>query len=152
MSSQAKQIWNHCFKVDLFFTAPPAVWVHMCIIGSVISDDCRVLSVLLLQQSGLLWLILTATVAKHSAPRQQQMYWLCSVELGQPTVDSKHCCVLKVSERPQTAFLKSHVSNDVTSLPWTTGVAVVTQWMIPRVSKCSVFSEQMGVRCVVVRE
>lgn len=38
----------------------------MCIIGSVTSDGSRVLSVLV-QQSGLLWLILTATVAKHSA-------------------------------------------------------------------------------------
>lgn len=70
----------------------------MQIIGSVISDDCRVLSLLLVQQSGLLWLILTATVANHSASPATDV--LTMLNGAQPI------CVLKVSERLQTPFLK----------------------------------------------
>lgn len=55
------------FKSGFIFTASAAVWVYMPAFGSVISDVCRVFSIILLHRSGFFWLILTATVVKHSA-------------------------------------------------------------------------------------
>lgn len=63
----------------------------MCIIGSVVSDECRLLFGLRVQRSGLFWLLLPATVAKHSTDNR----WLCSVEPGQSAVVSEHFCVYK---------------------------------------------------------
>jgi len=80
-------------------------------------DDDRVLSVLFVQRPGLLWLIPTATVAKHSAPPTSTD--VLTVFNGARPTDSKHS--------PKKTCV-SFISNDVT-----TGVALVTLLMIPMV-------------------
>lgn len=111
-----KSVSQH-FEVVLFFPEPPAARVCLRIIGSVLSDDCRVLSILLVQQTDLLWLSLTATVAKH--PTRPTTTDVLTVFNGARPI---HCgfkvplCV--VGERPQTAVLKSparYISSDITS-------------------------------------
>lgn len=155
MLSQAKKVGNHCLKSWFVFHCNSCCMrVHVYYWLSYIR---WLLSSLIVLQSGLLWLILRATVAKHSA-RPTTTDVLTVFNGARPIhcgLKVPLCFVLKVAERPQTVFLKSHVSfisNDITSkLCTTTEVAVVTPWWFPWF-KMQRLSRLMEVMCIALRE
>lgn len=113
----------------VFFSVQLVLRERTCKLLARFYQRTAMLSILLAKQSDLLRLTLTSTVAKHSAGSTTAdvlIVVFCGV--WPITVDSKHLCGLKVAERPQTVFPKSHaclISTDITSW-WGTGVAVVT--------------------------
>lgn len=102
----------------VFFSVQLVLRERTCKLLARFYQRTAMLSILLAQQSGLLRLTLTSTVAKHSAGSAADVLIVVFCGVWPITVDSKHLCGLKVAERPQTVFPKSHaclISTDIIS-------------------------------------